>query len=193
MAQEVLSDEGRLRVQRVLAKAADDIVFREALLKDPRAALKGSDLQEDEIAAVERLNRVGLEELGVNIRAFRSFLRDNGNSSPAIGHLMAVASKEQSARPQLTDDEKKSLEDVLREAASDPIYRQGLLTDPRKVLLAKGLSETVIETVEHLNRVGMEELGVDVRPLRAFLRDNGNSSPMAFAIGAFQAEGKDRK
>lgn len=189
MTDGVLNDEEKRGVELVLIRAADDIVYREQLLKDPRATLQGSGLGDKEIEAIETLNRVGLEELGVNVRAFRSFLRDNGNGVAAIHPIMeAVRQQQGDAIPRLSDLEKQTVEEIFRKAASDPTYRDGLLANPRLALQASGLGEEAIRSLEQMNRVGMEELGVNVRPLRAFLRDNGNGAPMAFAIGAAGAK-----
>lgn len=66
------------RVEAVLARAAEDIEFRELLFADPEAALKDSDLTDDEKAALSPMRRVALEEWGVDVRRFRAFLMDNG-------------------------------------------------------------------------------------------------------------------
>lgn len=180
-----LSDDGKVRIERVLVRAANDIDFRERLIRDPREALNDSDLPPEEIEAICTLQRVGLEELGVNIRAMRGFLRDNGNSAPALNYAIQVAAAESSVGiPQLTEQEKERIEGVLRKAAGDVAFREALFSNTRVTLAAEGLSESEITAVERLNRVGMEELGINIRPFRAFMRDNGNSSPMAFAIGS---------
>lgn len=74
-----LSEQGRLRVQSVLTRAAEDIEFRELMLRDADAALATTDLLPEEKRALSNMRRVALEEWGVDTRRFRSFLRDNGN------------------------------------------------------------------------------------------------------------------
>lgn len=74
-----LDTQAKERVEGVLARAADDIAFRELLLADPAEALKDSDLTDDEKQALSHMRRVALEEWGVDVRRFRSFLMDNGN------------------------------------------------------------------------------------------------------------------
>lgn len=74
-----LDAEAKQRVEAVLSRAAEDIEFRELLLADPEAALKDSDLTEDEKTALSTMRRVALEEWGVDVRRFRAFLMDNGN------------------------------------------------------------------------------------------------------------------
>lgn len=74
-----LSEDGRVRVEKVLLRAAEDIQFRDLLLANPDEALKDTDLSPDEAKMVARMKRVALEEWGVDVRQFRSFLLDNGN------------------------------------------------------------------------------------------------------------------
>lgn len=74
-----LDDDARRRVEAVLARASEDIAFREQLLADPAAALAGSDLSVEEREALSSMRRVALEEWGVDVRRFRAFLMDNGN------------------------------------------------------------------------------------------------------------------
>jgi hypothetical protein len=74
-----LTDEGRARVQAVLTRAAEDIEFRERLLSDADGALASTDLTPEEKSVLSVMRRVALEEWGVDVRRFRSFLRDNGN------------------------------------------------------------------------------------------------------------------
>lgn len=73
-----LSVEGKVRVEKVLDKALTNIEFREHLLDDPWAALNETDLTPDEKKMMFTLHRVALEEWGIDVRRFRSFLRDNG-------------------------------------------------------------------------------------------------------------------
>lgn len=73
-----LTKEGKERVERVLEKALNDISFREKLLNDPHEALKNTDLTKDEMIMLYSLHRVALEEWGIDVRRFRSFMRDNG-------------------------------------------------------------------------------------------------------------------
>lgn len=62
-----------------MSQAAQDIAFRERLQTAPREVLLAQGLTEEEAAVVADLRRVKLEEWGVDVRRFRSFLRDNGN------------------------------------------------------------------------------------------------------------------
>lgn len=75
---QALTTEGKLRIERVLSRAATDIEFREALLRDPEASLAALDLSATERRALGAMRRVALEEWGVDVRRFRAFLRDNG-------------------------------------------------------------------------------------------------------------------
>lgn len=74
-----LTTDGKERVESVLRRAAEDITFRELLLENPAEALKDTDLTEDEAAVLGTMRRVALEEWGVDVRSFRSFVLDNGN------------------------------------------------------------------------------------------------------------------
>jgi hypothetical protein len=74
-----LTPELRTAVEAVLTKAATDVRFREQLQTDPDAALAGAGLPPGVCEFVSQLRRVGLEEWGIDVRRFRSFLRDNGN------------------------------------------------------------------------------------------------------------------
>ena len=76
----VLSTEAKQVIQTVLRRAAEDIEFRTLLLEDPMAALADTELTECEKLAFATMKRVGLEEWGIDVRRFRAFLRDNGNS-----------------------------------------------------------------------------------------------------------------
>ena len=73
-----LDEEAKQRVEAVLSRAAEDIEFRELLLADPEAALKDSDLTDEEKTALSSMRRAALEEWGVDVRRFRAFLMDNG-------------------------------------------------------------------------------------------------------------------
>lgn len=89
-----LPKDAKTRIEKVLKLAAKDIEFRQKLLRRPKTALKGMDLEPREVELLVHLTRVGLEEVGVNIRKFRAFLHDNGNSSPALQFAIeAVAGK----------------------------------------------------------------------------------------------------
>jgi hypothetical protein len=74
-----LDEDARARVEAVLARAAEDITFREHLLSDPAAALADTNLTDEEKDALGGMRRVALEEWGVDVRRFRAFLMDNGN------------------------------------------------------------------------------------------------------------------
>jgi hypothetical protein len=76
---ENLTPEGKRRVEALLSRAAEDIRFRELLLEDPEMALADTDLTEQERRTLSTMRRVALEEWGVDVRRFRSFLMDNGN------------------------------------------------------------------------------------------------------------------
>lgn len=81
MTTAALTPEGKVRVETVLARAAQDISFRELLLADPVAALSDTDLTEEERHALASMRRVALEDWGVDVRRFRTFLMDNGNKA----------------------------------------------------------------------------------------------------------------
>jgi hypothetical protein len=73
-----LTVEGKARVEALLARALEDIEFRELLLDDPDQAMRETDLTPDEKKMVYSMHRVALEEWGVDVRRYRAFLRDNG-------------------------------------------------------------------------------------------------------------------
>ena len=79
-----LTTQSRDRIVQCLLRAANDISYREQLLNAPEAALQTSGLDPDEIRMVSTMRRVGLEEWGIDVRRFRSFLRDNGNKVSAL-------------------------------------------------------------------------------------------------------------
>ncbi len=74
---------GRRKIQALLERASRDIELREALLSNPKAAAKkiGTTfgLTSAEATVLFSLRRVALEEIGVDVRGIRSWLRDNGN------------------------------------------------------------------------------------------------------------------
>lgn len=74
-----LSIGGKSRVEAVLRQAAEDIRFREQLLTEPAGALEGFDLTPEERQVLSSMRRTALEEWGVDVRRFRTFLMDNGN------------------------------------------------------------------------------------------------------------------
>ena len=74
-----ITEDGRKRVQDLLTRAAGDIEFRELLMENPSEALAGTDLTDAEKTAISGLRHVALEEWGVDVRAFHSFILDNGN------------------------------------------------------------------------------------------------------------------
>jgi hypothetical protein len=74
-----LTEAGRQRIDSILVQASEDIGFRERLLEDPRSALADKGLTPDELEMLSSMRRVALEEWGVDVRRYRSFLRDNGN------------------------------------------------------------------------------------------------------------------
>lgn len=82
-----LAADGKERVETVLRRAAEDINFRERLLDNPAEALKDTDLTEDEATMLASMRRVALEEWGVDVRAFRSFVLDNGNKLTDPGDI----------------------------------------------------------------------------------------------------------
>ncbi|WP_367319773.1 hypothetical protein [Streptomyces sp. HUAS ZL42] len=73
-----LTAEGKQRIEGILARAAEDIEFREALLLSPETALSDTELTESERELLATMKRVALEEWGVDVRKFRAFLMDNG-------------------------------------------------------------------------------------------------------------------
>lgn len=74
-----LSRASKSRVESVLMRAAQDINFREMLLTNPTKALESTDLTQEEIEVLSSMQRVKLEEWGVDVRRFRAWMRDNGN------------------------------------------------------------------------------------------------------------------
>jgi hypothetical protein len=76
--------------------------------------------------------------------------------------------------PELDEEGKTRVEAVLRRAADDIQFRMGLMNDPESTLADTDLTAEEKRLVASMRRVGLEEWGVDVRPFRAFLRDNGN-------------------
>ena len=82
-----LTIEGKARVERVLERALTDISYRERLRDDPWSALNDTDLRPDEKKMLFAMHRVALEEWGIDVRRFRSFLRDNGfKINPTLEH-----------------------------------------------------------------------------------------------------------
>jgi hypothetical protein len=75
-----LTSDGKERVEAVLRRAAEDISFRELLMLNPSEALKDTDLTTDEAEVLASMRRVALEEWGIDVRSFRSFVLDNGNN-----------------------------------------------------------------------------------------------------------------
>jgi hypothetical protein len=87
-----LKSETKQIVEQLLAKACTDIQFRELLLRNPESALADSGLSTAEIGVLTSMKRVALEEWGVDVRRFRSFLRDNGNKiTPIAAAQLAVS------------------------------------------------------------------------------------------------------
>jgi hypothetical protein len=85
-----LTPDGKERVEAVLRRAADDISFRELLLSNPSEALKDTDLTATEADVLAKMRRVALEEWGVDVRSFRSFVLDNGNKVTVPGDIDPV-------------------------------------------------------------------------------------------------------
>lgn len=77
----MLSTESKTKVEEVLRRAAEDIAFRELLLTQPAEALEGVELTVEEKELLVSMRRTVLEEWGVDVRRFRTFLMDNGNSA----------------------------------------------------------------------------------------------------------------
>lgn len=75
----ILSAESKAKVEDVLRRAAEDISFREQLLTEPAVALEGVELTAEEKELLVSMRRTALEEWGVDVRRFRTFLMDNGN------------------------------------------------------------------------------------------------------------------
>lgn len=72
----------------------------------------------------------------------------------------------------LTSEGKIRVENILQQAAKDIKFRE-LLTENPKEALNSGLTEEEISVISTMRRVALEEWGIDVRPFRGFLRDNG--------------------
>lgn len=89
-----LSEQSKSRIEALLKRAADDISFREELLKNTDAALAKTGLSEEEKNAVKHLRRVSLEELGVDVRPFRAVLRDNGAKMTALAFAIKATKAE---------------------------------------------------------------------------------------------------
>lgn len=73
-----LTIEAKARVEAVLARALENIAFRELLTVNPVLALEDSGLTVDEIKVVSTMRHVALEEWGIDVRKDRTFLLDNG-------------------------------------------------------------------------------------------------------------------
>ncbi|HEX4060647.1 MAG TPA: hypothetical protein VHY58_06450 [Streptosporangiaceae bacterium] len=71
-----LSSESKARVETVLRRAADDVAFREQLLAQPAAALEGTNLTLGEREILRPMRCTDLEDWGVDVRKFRTFLTD---------------------------------------------------------------------------------------------------------------------
>lgn len=80
-----LSDEGKKKIQDILGRAAKDIKFREQLLQDPHKLAEVHELSSDEKTLLFSMRRVALEEVGLDVREARAFLRDNGSPATLVG------------------------------------------------------------------------------------------------------------
>jgi hypothetical protein len=73
----------------------------------------------------------------------------------------------------LTSEGKIRVETILQQAAKDIKFRELLTENPKEALKNSGLTEEEISVISTMRRVALEEWGIDVRPFRGFLRDNG--------------------
>jgi len=86
---------------------------------------------------------------------------------------------------ELSAGSKVKIEAVLKKAAEDVGFREKLMNDTDAALSNTNLNEEEKSAVKSLRRVSLEEMGVDVRPFRAVLRDNGAKvSALSFAVNA---------
>jgi len=93
--------------------------------------------------------------------------------------------------PPLSKRSKKYIENLFKRAAKDIKLRETLLNDPEKVLARAPLTQFEKDVLSSMKRVPLEQWGVDIRPIRAILRDNGSklSAYSAFGAGLSRIEG----
>lgn len=73
----------------------------------------------------------------------------------------------------LTPEGKARIESILNKAAQDIKFREHLTENPKEALKNTDLTDEEINVLSTMRRVALEEWGIDVRPFRNFLMDNG--------------------
>lgn len=79
----MIKQETKKVVEEILARAVEDIEFREKLILNPAEALKDYPLTSAEKETVATLKKAQLEEWGVDTRRHLAAMVDNGNSQTA--------------------------------------------------------------------------------------------------------------
>ena len=78
-----IKPETKKVVEEILARAVQDIQFREKLILNPAEALKDYPLTADEKETVAGLKKAQLEEWGIDTRRHMAGVRDNGTKKTA--------------------------------------------------------------------------------------------------------------
>ena len=78
----------------------------------------------------------------------------------------------------MSSEGKARIEALLQRASEDPEFRHSLLNNTDEALQSTDLTDDEKASVRDMRRVKLEEIGVDVRPYRAMLRDNGAKKEM---------------
>jgi hypothetical protein len=81
----VITASGKAIIQAILNKAVEDLEFRAVLTSNPGNLPEIAGLGKDERTLLFSLRRVAMEEAGIDVRACRRFMNDNG--APFIGKV----------------------------------------------------------------------------------------------------------
>jgi hypothetical protein len=73
----------------------------------------------------------------------------------------------------LTFEQKSRIETMLDKAVSDDEFRNDLLSQPKRLLAQFKLSRKEVDVLSEMSMMELEELGIDVRQYRSFLRKDG--------------------
>lgn len=81
-----LNDVERILIYEFLDRIRDDVVFREAVVKDPQVVFSVATsriplaklLRPNLLEVMGKLRRVALEEIGIDVAPYRDEIRDNG-------------------------------------------------------------------------------------------------------------------
>jgi hypothetical protein len=76
--QAVIKKEDKAKIEALFSRALYDVGFRKELLREPSLYLTEVGLELDIVACLADLQRSSFEEIGINIRAYRHLLREDG-------------------------------------------------------------------------------------------------------------------